>query len=268
MIFDRALLQKIREENPLVHNITNIVVANFSANGLLALGASPIMADTPEEMEDMVSIASSVVLNIGTLNPTTVEAMILAGKAANAKGVPVVLDPVGVGASQFRRSVVQTILQKVKVDVIRGNVGEFAAIANVEWEAKGVDAGVGSHSAEYIAELVATEHKCIVAITGETDIITDGKTVYRVKNGHSVMTLVTGSGCLLSAVVGAFLGVNTDSTILSTVTTAIATYGVVGELAAEKSSVPGSFAVAFMDTLHSVTVEEIETLLKIEEVVR
>ncbi|QPC45668.1 hydroxyethylthiazole kinase [Mangrovibacillus cuniculi] len=268
MIYDGLLLQKIRQENPLVHNITNIVVANFSANGLLALGASPIMADSPEEMEDMVTIASSVVLNIGTLNPTTVEAMILAGKAANVKGVPVVLDPVGVGASQFRRRVVQTILQEVNVDVIRGNIGELATIADVEWQAKGVDAGVGSHSAEYIAELVATKHKCTVGMTGEIDIITDGNTVYKVKNGDPVMPLITGSGCLLSAVIGAFLGVESASTILSKVTTAIATYGVVGELAAEKTKLPGSFVVAFMDLLHDVTAEDIKPRLQIEEVVR
>lgn len=151
-MFDFMTLEKVREKGPLVHNITNIVVANDSANGLLAIGASPIMASAKEEMAELAKMADVLVINIGTLDGELVEAMKIAGRAANVAGTPVVLDPVGVGATSYRRKVVQELLSEIKFAAIRGNAGELAAIAGEVWEAKGVDAGVGSADVLTIAE--------------------------------------------------------------------------------------------------------------------
>lgn len=148
-------LQKIRQNRPLVHNITNIVAANFSANGLLALGASPIMAAAIEEMESVPALSNAVVINIGTLIGKEVEAMELAGKTANRLGIPLILDPVGVGATPFRRQTVETLVDQIHFTAIRGNAGELATLAGVEWQAKGVDAGEGSHNVVEIAQQIA-----------------------------------------------------------------------------------------------------------------
>lgn len=243
-------LAKIREQQPLVHNMTNQVVANQVANGLLALGASPIMAYEKAEMEDIVSLASCLVLNIGTITETTFESMLVAGKVANHKNIPVVLDPVGVGASQYRRDVVKRLLEEVKMTLIRGNAGELAALGNVPWEAKGVDSGEGEYPLQDLAVTVAREFQTIVAISGEIDWISDGTTTYRVMGGSPLMTKVTGMGCLLSAVCGAFIGVTPqNSERLLAVVEAHAWYSQVGSIAAQSVSLPGSFVREFVDLL-------------------
>ena len=248
------LLQKIREDQPLVHCITNIVVANFQANGLLALGASPVMADAVEEAAEISSISSCTVLNIGTLKRETITAMLLAGKCANQHGKPVVLDPVGAGATTFRKATVLKILDEVDVALIRCNAGELAAIANVEWTAKGVDAGEGNADVTALAENVARTHHCIVAVTGATDIVTDGQETIHITGGHPLMSRITGAGCLLSAVAGAFLAV-ADENQLNAVATALAFYKQAGEYAAAQSSGPGHFAVHFLNALYAVNEE-------------
>ena len=167
------LLAKLRVEQPLIHCITNIVVANFQANGLLALGASPVMADAIEEAAEIAAVSSATVLNIGTLKRDTVEAIVLAGKSAVKHGSPVVLDPVGAGATTFRKESVQRILNEVDVTLIRCNAGELAAIAGVDWQAKGVDAGQGDADIEEIAKNVAVKYNCLVAVSGTIDIVTD-----------------------------------------------------------------------------------------------
>jgi len=198
-------LQKINLQNPLVHCITNYVVANFTANGLLAAGASPVMADAVEEAAEMASIASALLINIGTLNDRTIKSMHIAGKAANLKGIPVVFDPVGAGATNFRLQTTMDILQQLKIDLIRCNVGELAAIAGVSWQAKGVDSGVGEIDVAKTALQIANKYNCLVIVTGEQDIITDGDRVERISGGHEKITKITGGGCLLSALCAATL---------------------------------------------------------------
>lgn len=242
------LLSELRERRPLVHCMTNIVVANFQANGLLSLGASPVMADAPEEAGEMAAAASCTVLNIGTLHRESLEAMEMAGKAANGAGNPVVLDPVGAGATQFRRDAISRLLGAVDVTLIRCNAGELAAIADVDWRASGVDAGEGEMDVESVAAQVAHQYRCLVAVTGETDVLTDGERIVRISGGHPVMSRITGAGCLLSAVCGAFLAVDKEDSFRS-VAEALAFYKAAGERAAETSSLPGSFLPAFIDRL-------------------
>lgn len=242
-----GMLTELRERRPLVHCMTNIVVANFQANGLLALGASPVMADAPEEVEEMASAASCTVLNIGTLRLGTLEAMEMAGRAANGAGKPVVLDPVGAGATRFRREAVSRLLGAMEIMLIRCNAGELAAIAGVDWQASGVDAGQGEMDVEAVAAQVARQHGCLVAVTGQTDVLADGERTVRISGGHPVMSRITGAGCLLSAVCGAFLAAGNDP--FRAVATALAFYKAAGGRAAEKSSLPGSFLPAFIDQM-------------------
>ncbi|QUW20433.1 hydroxyethylthiazole kinase [Sporosarcina sp. Marseille-Q4063] len=244
------LLTKLRAEQPLIHCITNIVVANFQANGLLALGASPVMADAIEEAAEIAAVSSATVLNIGTLKRDTVEAIILAGKSAVKHGSPVVLDPVGVGATSFRKENVQRILNEVDVTLIRCNAGELAAIAGVDWQAKGVDAGDGDADIEEIAKEVARKHNCLVAVSGTIDIVTDGHEIMKITGGHPLMTRVTGVGCLLSSVVGAFLAVAHENQ-MEAAATALTFYKCAGEKAAKLAVGPGDFAVHFLNALYS-----------------
>ena len=248
-------LQKVREVNPLVHNITNVVVTNFTANGLLALGASPVMANAKEEAADMAKIASSLVLNIGTLNSQTVEAMMLAGKAANEHGVPVIFDPVGAGATPYRTETAQKLMNEVNVSVIRGNAAEIANVIGEKWEIKGVDAGEGKGNFIELAITAAEKLHCVVVITGKEDVITDGKTTYVVTNGHPILTKVTGTGCLLTSVIGAFAGVEKD--LLQASVAALTYYGVAAEMAAAKTAPlgPGSFQMEFLNQLSMVSSE-------------
>ncbi|GHH96878.1 hydroxyethylthiazole kinase [Neobacillus kokaensis] len=246
------MLQRIRDENPLVHNITNTVVTNFTANGLLAVGASPVMANAPEEAADMAKIASSLVLNIGTLNGQTVESMILAGMSANELDVPVIFDPVGAGATRFRTESAQTIMSKVKVAVIRGNAAEIANVIGEKWEIKGVDAGASEGNVLTLATEAARKLNCIVVITGKEDVASDGTTSYVVANGHPLLTKVTGTGCLLTSVIGAFAGVEKD--VLKASTAALMFYGVAAEKAVEKTygQGTGSFQIEFLNQLSLV----------------
>lgn len=198
-------LQKINTQKPLVHCITNYVVANFTANGLLAIGASPVMADAQEEVAEMASKAAALLLNIGTLNERTISSMQIAGQSANTHQVPIVFDPVGAGATAFRTRTTFALLQLVKVSLIRCNTGELAAIAGVNWYSKGVDSGSGELDVVQTAKTVARNYHCLVIVTGEIDILTDGEQVTRITGGHEKITKVTGSGCLLSALCAALL---------------------------------------------------------------
>jgi hydroxyethylthiazole kinase len=244
------LLTKLRAKKPLIHCITNIVVANFQANGLLALGASPVMADAIEEAPEIAAVSSATILNIGTLKRDTVEAIILAGKSAVINGSPVVLDPVGAGATSFRKESVQRILNEVDVTLIRCNAGELAAIAGVDWQVKGVDAGEGDADIEEIAKEVAREYNCLVAVSGTVDIVTDGHIIIKITGGHPLMTRVTGVGCLLSSVVGAFLAVGHENQ-MEAAAAALTFYKRVGEKSAGLADGPGDFVVHFLNTLYS-----------------
>lgn len=260
-----ALLARLRESSPLIHNITNVVVTNFTANGLLAIGASPVMAYAKEEVAEMARAADALVLNIGTLNADNVESMIIAGKAANAANTPVILDPVGAGATSFRTASIQHILQEVKITLLRGNAAETANVAGMKAKIKGVDS---VSSLEDHAGIAVKASKIIgapVCITGEKDIVTDGQTVYYVGNGHPIMTKVTGAGCLLSSVLAAFIAVEQD--VLHAAVAGLAVYGIAAEkVVRNKPDIgPGSFQTAFLDELYGINAEDINKYKKIEE---
>ncbi|MFL6562245.1 MAG: hydroxyethylthiazole kinase, partial [Bacillus sp. (in: firmicutes)] len=222
-----------------------------------ALGASPVMAYAAEEVADMAKIASSLVLNIGTLNPQTVDSMIIAGKAANESGVPVIFDPVGAGATRYRTETAQRIMKEVKVSVIRGNAAEIANVVGEEWEIKGVDAGDAKGNIIELAITSAQKLNGLVVITGKEDVVSDGKTTYVVSNGHPILTKVTGTGCLLTSVIGAFAGVEKD--LLQASVAALTYYGIAAEKAAAKTVEmgPGSFQIEFLNQLTLVSSEDI-----------
>jgi hydroxyethylthiazole kinase len=252
-----GLLERVRRENPLVHNITNVVVTNFTANGLLALGASPVMAYAHEEVAEMAGMAGSLVLNIGTLRPEVVESMLIAGSAANEKGVPVILDPVGAGATAYRTETARRLMEELEICIIRGNAAEIANVAGETWSIRGVDAGNSDGDVIELAESAALKLNTIVALTGKEDVITDGKSTFVVSNGHPILTKVTGTGCLLTSVIGAFTAVEKD--FLKAANAALIIYGVAAEVAADKSAMhgPGSFQAEFLNQLYHLDAEEI-----------
>lgn len=247
-------LAQIIQANPLIHCMTNIVVANYTANGLLAIGASPIMADAKEEMADLAQISTGLVINIGTLDQAKIQAMLLAGKAANVAGIPVVLDPVGVGATSFRQTVTHHLLQEIKFTAIRGNAGELAYLAGMQWNVKGVDAGQGDTTQlGEIAKKVAQKYQCIAAVSGKVDYVSDGKQVVKIKNGTLLFPRITGSGCLLGAVIAAFLSVKSQS-VFDAVIHACTTYAVAGEIAGQSLTQTqlGQFYTKFLDQLAEI----------------
>lgn len=259
------LLEKVRERNPLVHNITNVVVTNFTANGLLALGASPVMAYAKQEVADMAKIAGALVLNMGTLSEREVKAMLIAGKSANQHHVPVLFDPVGAGATPYRTETAQKIVRELDIALVRGNAAEIANVIGESWEIKGVDAGEAGGDVASLAKAAAEKLETVVAITGKVDVISDGSTVYAIDNGHPILTKVTGTGCLLTSVMGAFAAVAENT--LAAGAAALVAYGVAAQKAAEKSAAdgPGSFQIQFLDALSSVSADDIHRLGKIEQ---
>ncbi len=260
------LLTLVREKAPLVHNITNFVVMNSSANILLAVGASPVMAHCQAEVEEMASIASALVLNIGTIQEDWLESMILAGKTANSRGIPVVLDPVGAGATRLRTEGVKRIMKECSISVLRGNCSEVLSLGSDDVKTKGVDSSMTlTDETVGAAKQMAVEENCVIAISGEEDCITDGERVFRVSNGQPIMTKVTGIGCGLSAVTGAFCAVADDDLAQATAA-AFGFYGLCGDLAVKISDKPASFETAFIDCLYTTGGDEMERQLRIEAV--
>ena len=252
-------LAAIRAKSPLVHNITNYVVMNNTANALLAIGASPVMAHAELEVADMVKIASSLVINIGTLSEPWVRAMISAGKTANYHGKPIVLDPVGAGATKYRTTTSHHIIKECKPQVIRGNASEILSLVAFDKSTKGVDSVISSDSAIDAAMELASENDCVVVISGEIDYIIDKSRVARVFNGNPMMAKVTGLGCTASAMVGAFCAV--DSDYFKASANAMAIMGIAGDMAVKKSVGPGSLQMNFIDQLYNLTAEDVKTNL-------
>jgi len=259
------LISKVRQKSPLIHNITNFVVMNSSANILLAIGASPVMAHCHAEIEEMTSLASALVLNIGTIQEDWLESMILAARTANAKGIPIVLDPVGAGATRFRTEAVKNIMRESKISVLRGNASEVFSLGSADIKTRGVDSSLAITDVMIDAvKEMARENQCIIAISGEEDCITDGNRVFLVKNGHPIMTKVTGTGCGLTAVTAAFCAV-AKGALLEATTAAFAFYGLCGDLAIKISDKPGSFFVAFLDSLYTADSEAVKSFLSVRE---
>lgn len=241
-------LRTLRERKPLVHQITNYVVMNETANATLALGALPVMAHAREEVEEMVGLAGALVINIGTLSPQWVEAMLAAGKAANAAGVPVVLDPVGAGATTYRTDTARRILEQVHVSVLRGNQGEIATLVGVDAEVRGVESIGADREASELARAAGRKLGLVASVTGPIDYVSDGDEVLSVSNGHELLSTVTGTGCMSTAITGCFLAAKSDEPLAASAE-ALAAFGVAGEDAAGVAKGPGSFHVGLYDAL-------------------
>src|SRR6185437_194067 len=224
-------LRLLRERRPLVHQITNYVVMNETANATLALGALPVMAHAREEVEEMAALAGALVLNIGTLSPPWVDAMLAAGRAANAAGVPVVLDPVGAGAKSYRTETARQLLHEVDIAVVRGNAAEIATLAGREAEIRGVESFGASDTAAELAREAARDLGTVAAVTGAADHVSDGETTLGVANGDPLLARITGSGCIATAITGSFLAVRPDAPLVAAAEALVA-LGVAGEDAA------------------------------------
>lgn len=248
-------LDDVRSKTPLLHHITNYVTVNDCANIALAIGASPVMADDPREVADIAGIASALVLNIGTLNARTIEAMLAAGKAANARGVPVVLDPVGVGASRLRGDATHSLLRAVRASVLRGNISEIRWVAGDAAAARGVDAASGdaleNASARKVAARVAAQYGCTVAITGAVDVVSDGDHTLSLCAGHPLLARVSGTGCMCNTLIAAFLGAGASP--LAAALGGILCMNIAGERAAQSARGLGSFRAALMDEICALT---------------
>jgi len=253
-------LELIRKKSPLVHNITNYVVMNNTANALLAIGASPVMAHAEDEVSDMVDIASSLVINMGTLSEHWVDAMMQAGARAKSKKIPIVFDPVGVGATAYRTQTARQIIKICKPQIIRGNASEIMSLVDEKTKTKGVDSMESAFTGVDAAKELAVKNKAVVVISGELDFITDGKELISIHNGSSMMPRVTGMGCTATALMGAFAAVN--SNLLEAAAHTMAVMGITGELAAKKSAGPASLQVNFIDQLYNLSENDIKTHLK------
>lgn len=254
-------LQHLRKQTPLVHNITNYVVMNNTANALLSIGASPVMAHAPEEMEAMAGIASSLVINIGTLSREWIEGMLIAGKTARQRKIPIILDPVGAGATGFRTQTCHAIIKECKPTVIRGNASEIMALISSDIQTKGVDSTESSENAIELANTLSKETGAIVSISGPVDFITDGEKILTIKNDIPIMPKVTGMGCTASVLTAAMAAVCHDS--LEAAASAMAIMAVAGEMTMPLAKGPGTFQTHFLDSLHNITDKEISQYLKL-----
>ena len=251
-------LALIRSKSPLVHNITNYVAMNNTANALLSIGASPVMAQAVEEVEQMVAISSALVINIGTLSTNWVESMIKAGQAAYERKIPLLLDPVGAGATDFRTITCHQIIDTCNPAIIRGNASEIQALIDNTTVTKGVDSTSTTDAALESAKALAVKYKAVVVVSGETDYITDGTQVNSVSYGSPMMRSVTGMGCTASAIMGAFISVNSNA--FEAATHAMLLMGMAGQLAAKYSKGNGSLQVNFLDELYSFNADSINRL--------
>ena len=245
------MIATVRERCPLVHAITNYVTVNDVANSILAIGASPIMSDDISDVEDIVSISQALVINIGTLNERTVRSMIAAGRKANELSIPVVLDPVGAGASGFRNSTVDRLLDSIGFTVIRGNLSEISYISGIDAVMRGVDSGIDENAVDAVsvAKKVSESTGAVVAITGRIDTIAYKDRIARVSSGTAAMSKVTGTGCMLTGIIGAFVGAYSDPFIATV--SAVGSMGAAGVRAYEKAGNigTGSFHIAMIDQL-------------------
>lgn len=254
------LITAVRNRHPLVHNITNYVVMNMTANALLAIGAAPVMAHAIEEVEEMVGLANALVINIGTLSEPWITAMKRAVAVANDRGIPYILDPVGAGATQLRTRTAQSLLAIATPAVIRGNASEIAAIANATVKTRGVDSTLAAADVLESAQALAQQHNTTVVVSGAVDYIMQAQGHLEVQNGHPLMAQITGMGCTATALLGAF------AAIASPVSAAVATMtlmGVAGELAAEPAHGPGTFVPHFLDALAHLSPEQLDARARI-----
>ena len=248
------LIEEVRAKGPLVHHITNYVTVNDCANVTLGIGASPIMADDLREAADIAALASAVVLNMGTLNERTICSMLAAGKQANVRGIPLIIDPVGAGASRLRNETIAEQLTELRPTVVRGNISEIRFLAGLAAKTKGVDAAQGdmlsNEEAQTVAQSLAARLGCVVAITAAVDVVSDGRRTVLIENGHEKLSSLTGTGCMCSSLVGSYCGAQPQLPFESTVA-ALLSMGIAGEIAfaAAGDKGNGSFCVALHDAI-------------------
>jgi hydroxyethylthiazole kinase len=254
-------VEAIQKQAPVVHNITNYVVMNNTANALLAIGASPVMAHAEEEVEEMVNIASALVINIGTLSERWIHSMFRAAHHARKKGIPVILDPVGAGATTYRTKTARELINNEPPSIIRGNASEILALYDDRSRTKGVDSAASSDAAIDTARKINEIHKCVVCVSGATDYIVGEEKIVKIKNGHPLMSRVTGLGCTASALCGAFAAV--EKSPFAATAKAMAVMGIAGEMAAGVSAGPGSLQTNFLDILYRLTEDDIKQHLKL-----
>ena len=249
------ILSTLRTTRPLIHHLTNDVVMNDTANMTLFFGGLPVMTAAREEVVEMVQAASALVLNIGTLTPAQVETMLAAGHAANARNIPIILDPVGAGATQLRTDAALHLLSELRIAVLRGNVGEIGAVSGMGGAVRGVESIGSDTDPQILAREAARSFKTVVAITGQRDLISDGQRLYGVDNGHIWLTTLTGTGCMATTAIATCAAVAPDALLAATA--ALAAYGLAAERAAAMAGVqgPGSFKAAFFDQVYNLTPE-------------
>jgi len=255
------IIERIRQERPLIHNITNMVAMNDSANIILAIGGLPVMAHAKEEVSEMVEAAGALVLNIGTLTPEQIESMIAAGEEANNLKKPVVLDPVGAGATHLRTESALRLQERIKIDIVRGNHAEVSILAGLKGSIKGVESVGSGENAVEVARSLARKHNQVVIITGKQDIVTDGKTVIKINNGSPMLGTITATGCMVTSLIATFAAVCDDYVMAST--GALVCFGLAGERAAVKAQGPGSFKVNLFDEVYNLNEEIIRKGLKV-----
>jgi hydroxyethylthiazole kinase len=254
-------LRELRERKPLIHQITNYVVMNETANATLSLGALPVMAHAPQEVEEMAAAAGALVLNIGTLSEHWIEAMLLAGKAAQG---PIVLDPVGAGATRYRTETAKRLLDELPIAGVRGNAAEIATLAGREAEIRGVESIGASESGRELAREAARTLGTVAAVTGPIDHVSNGERVIAVANGHELLATVSGTGCMATAVTGAFLAAKPDQP-LEAAAEALVAFGVAGEDAAQGAKGPGSFHAALYDALYNLDPATLDSRARVDE---
>lgn len=257
-------LARVRAQKPLLHHITNYVVMNDTANVTLHIGALPVMAHAIEEVEEMVSMAGALVLNPGTLSKHWVEAMFLAGRRANERGVPIVLDPVGAGATTYRTQTFLRMLDELKIAVLRGNSGEIGALSGAGGEVKGVESVQGVEDRAGVSKAFARKGKMVIAMSGKRDYVSDGERVLGVDNGHKWLTTLTGTGCMATTMIAAFAAVEKDALLAAA--GGYAAFGLAAEMAAEQAQGPASFKVAFFDHLYHLSPEQLASGARVVDI--
>ncbi len=262
MIDPGATLAALRARKPLVHNLTNYVVMNETANAILALGALPVMAHAREEVDEMVGLAGALVLNIGTLDSSWVRSMLAAGRAANARRIPIVLDPVGAGATGYRTKTAKRLLAELHVAVLRGNAGEIATLVGVEAEVRGVESIGGGGDPAELAREAARRLGVVAAVTGAVDHVSDGERVAAVSNGHPLLATVSGTGCMSTAITGCFVAAREDP--FEAAAEALVAFGVAGEDAAGDAKGPGTFHAGLYDALAALSPETLTARAQVE----
>jgi hydroxyethylthiazole kinase len=256
------IMTRVRTRKPLVHQITNFVVMNETANMTLCAGALPVMAHARQEVDEMAGAAHALVLNLGTLWAEQVDSMLLAGRRANLRGIPIVLDPVGAGATRFRTESALRLLEQLSVSIVRGNFAEVATLAGYQASISGVESVGATGDRAEVTVACARRFGCVAAITGSTDMVSDGTRVARVSNGHELMSRVTGTGCMATAVTAAYAAVEEDWLLAAA--SALSVFGLAGEIAAEGSPGPGTFHVRLYDALAQLTPEALRAGAHIE----